>query len=234
LGDVIEEARRLKSEAMDARDVGQFDRAVRLLGRAERGLRSTLEELKGARKAEEPPGRQETAVANQLVHILGSTGGVLRRKGDYGPAARFYDAGWDFEKPAAGYGIVNSYNLVQRLVARLFLEPRAVADNLEVEGLRVREELDRARQEIERQIAGERNKDEYAAADLATVLLLLGDPVWMKILDGFLMSRPEPYAVQVTLETLEALSARATASPNSPPDLAERLSQAIAHLRNAS
>lgn len=232
MSDVVEEARRLKAEAMDARDLGNFERALRLLERAERALRSVLDELRGKRDSQEAPGRQETAVANQLVHILGSKGGVLRRKGDFALAAHAYDSGHDLERPQSGYGIVNSYNLVQRLVARVFLEPWAVANDLTVEGLKVRDELVRAREEVDRQKSGPRSNDEYAAADHVVVLLLLGDPDLDRSLEDFLMSRPEPYAVQVTQELLEHLGDR-LASSSAPADLSGRILKAVNRLQSA-
>jgi hypothetical protein len=236
MGDVIEEARRLKSAAMDARDLGDFDRATRLLESAERTLSAALEELRRRRDPNEPPGRQEIAVAEQLAYILGSTGGVLRRKGEYAAAARAYDAGYGLENPESGYGIVDSYNLVQRLVARVFLEPRAVADELlQVEGINVRNELDKARQEIARQRKGPRSDDEYAAADEAMVLLLLGDPDAGHSISAFLgfKPKPAPYALEVTLELIEALRDRVTSVPAAPLDLGERLSTAIDQFHSA-
>ncbi len=137
MNDLIDETRRLKSRAMDARDRGDFVRAIELLGLASRQLSETLQELKRKREAASSPGRQETETASQLCHILGSMGGVHRRNHDYRAAARAYDAGYEIEKPSSEYGIVNSYNLVQRLVTRVFLEPSAVEiENTQVEGLR--------------------------------------------------------------------------------------------------
>jgi tetratricopeptide (TPR) repeat protein len=229
MGDVIAEARRLKSEAMDARDLRDFDTAVRLLERAIKALSATLEELRGKRDPHEAPGRQEKEVAKQLAHIFGSTGGVLRRMGDYAAAAQAYDAGYTIESPRSGYGIVDSYNLVQRLVARVFLEPRAVVDALEVVGLNVRDELENARQEIARQIEGPRINDEYAAADRTMVLLLLGDSGLDQAITSFLDSqrKPEPYAVEVTLELLEALRERVASVPDSPPELGGQLAKVV-------
>ncbi|MDX6704659.1 MAG: hypothetical protein QOI48_505 [Solirubrobacteraceae bacterium] len=206
--DVIDLVRRLKTEAMDARDLGDLPRALDLLREAEDELRSTLEDLKQHRESGDPPGRQEVAVANQLVHILGTVGGTLRRAGEYQNAVAAYDAGHLFETQDAGYGIVNSYNLVQRLVTRVFVEPLAAGGGQLVAGLDVREELALARNELEEQIAGARSGDEYAIADLATVLLLLDDPRWEKAMRMFVASNPSPYAVEVTEELLTELRNR--------------------------
>lgn len=231
MSDIIDEARSLKSRAINARDRGDFERAIELLARASRPLFAALGDLKKKRDPASSPGRQETEIASQLCHILGSMGGVHRRNLDYRAAAQAYDEGYEIEKPGTEYGIINSYNLVQRLVTRVFLDPSAVEkENAQVEGLRIRRELREARKELQRQIGGPRREDEYAKADLLTVQLLLGDPDWIGALDDFAGSHPEPYAVKTTIETLEALRDRVASMPSAPPDLAERLSKALAQL----
>ncbi len=237
MSNVIEEARTLKSQAMNARDAGYHERAVSFIEKAEKVLRDALNELKKNRQQGEKPGRLETDVANQLVHVLGSKGGIFRRKKKYKEAAKAYDAGYEeFERPGSGYGIVNSYNLVQRLVSRVLLNPGCVdGEDLHVEGLHVRAALAKAREEIQQQLKGKRAGDEYAAADLALVCLLLGDDDWEMALDDFIYSSPppEPYAVKVTAELIEELD-EAARQPSSPsPALARRLSQATQELRRA-
>ena len=230
MSDVIDEARRLKSRALDARDAEDPVRAVRLLRQGEHRLRSALEELR-ARRGSEPPGRQEVEIADQLVHILGSLGGTLRREGDYEGAIKAYDAARRLEAPESGYGIVNTYTLVQGLVSRVFLEPRSVLSGAPpVHDRDVHDELLAARAEILRQIAGSRSHDEYAAADLVTVGLLLDDVGWEASLDDFLTSQPEPYAVDVTRELLADLVDRIAEAADAPASLAERLQVAVESL----
>ncbi|HEY4593435.1 MAG TPA: hypothetical protein VIJ61_13555 [Thermoanaerobaculia bacterium] len=229
MSDVIEETRRLKSRALDARDRGDFGRAIELLGLASRLLSETLQELKGKRDTDSSPGRQETEAASQLCHILGSMGGVHRRNRDYPAAVHAYDAGYDIERPGAEYGIVNSFNLVQRLVTRVFLDPSAVkGEDAKVEGLQVRHELREALKELQPQIEGSRRDDEYAKADLFMVQLLLDDQDWLWTLEDFKDSHPEPYAIKATVETLKDLRDRVASVPSAPPDLARRLSMALA------
>jgi len=230
MSEVIDQVRRLKARAMDARDADDPERAVRLLQQGEKMLRSTLDDLR-ARRGREPPGRQEIDVANQLVHVLGSIGGTLRREQDYERAIDAYDAGRQLEAPEAGYGIVNSYTLVQGLVSRVFLEPGSVRESAPpVKDCQVHAELRAAQAEIARQLHGARSNDEYAAADLTTVLLLLNDPDWETSLDDFLASRPEPYAVDVTRELLADLHDRVATAASAPGDLAERLAIASERL----
>jgi tetratricopeptide (TPR) repeat protein len=235
---VIDEARRLKSEAMDARDGGNFERAVSLIERAEDELRAALAELKANRAGGDGPGPFEAEVAGQLVHILGSKGGILRRWGKYEESAKAYDAGYlEFERPEAGYGVVNSYNLVQRLVSRVFTEPACAGDDgLKVSGLVVRDALLDAMREIRRQLEGKRAGDEYAAADLALVSLLLGEPDWESTLDDFINSSPppQPYAVEATLKLFQELHDRLAESPSAPADLLRRVESAMDELAFAA
>lgn len=229
MSNVVDDARSLKSQAMDARDRGDFARAINFIEKAEQVLRGALDELRKNRQEGEKPGRLETDVANQLVHVLGSKGGIYRRSGNYEDSAKAYDAGYRFEAPDSVYRIVNSYNLVQRLVSRVLLRPESVDEgDLEVLGLSVRDELVKARDEIQQQLKGKRAGDEYAAADLALVRLLLGDGEWETALDDFIYSTPppKPYAVKVTSELINELGEAIRRSPSASPALVKRLAQA--------
>jgi hypothetical protein len=214
---------------MLARDDGDFEGAISLLSQARSELESELHDLEPKRTDKGSPGRFEQEVATQLAHILGSMGGVYRRKKNYKASIAFYDAGYRFEDPAAPYGIVNSYNLTQRLVSRAFMDPRAVdGPGVIVEGLPLGEALESARREIERQRYGKRRADEYAAADLAIVALLRGDADWRDKLDAFLYSKPEPepYAVEVTRDVLVELQDRLAETGEGSPEFKDRLAKA--------
>jgi hypothetical protein len=234
MADVIESARTLKSRAMDARDDEDFEGAISLLSQARRELERELHDLEPKRADTGSPGRFEQEVAAQLAHILGSMGGVYRRQKKYPASIKFYDDGYNFEDPKAPYGIVNSYNLTQRLVSRVFLNPRAVDEpGSIVEGLPLKDALESARREIERQRAGSRREDEYAAADLAIVALLRGDVDWRDKLDDFLYSEPEPqpYAVQVTLDVLVELQGRLAETREGSPEFRNRVAKACDEIR---
>jgi hypothetical protein len=229
MADVIESARTLKSRAMDARDRRDFAGAIRLLSEARAGLESELRDLEPKRADKGSPGRFEQEVAAQLAHILGSMGGVYRRAKDYPASIESYDAGYRFEDPGAPYGIVNSYNLTQRLVSRVFMNPHAVDEaGVTVQGLPLWDELEAAEREIERQRTGKRRHDEYAAADLATVALLKGDADWRDKLDAFLYSKPkpQPYAIEVTLDVLASLRERLSETSEASPELTSRVTEA--------
>lgn len=248
MSNVIEQARELKSDAMEARDEGDFGLADELIGEAVGKLRGALEELKGSRENPAHPGEFETKVANQLVHILGSKGGIYRRRardlsrrGDAEgsieaaeKSIRAYDAGYlEFERAGAGYGLVNSYTLVQRLVARVLKEPGSVAEGYPpVNGVRVRSELLNALEEIQKQRDSPRKEDAYAAADHAFVCILLGSKDWSSNLDDFVNFSPPPeqYAIDVTCELLGELRDTLSESADALPDLLKRLSDAYEKL----
>jgi hypothetical protein len=219
---------------MEARDSGDFSTAIRLLTKADDELRIELKKLAEERSDKTSPGPFEQKVAAQLAHILGSKGGVYLREKKYKASIDSYDAGYTFERPDGPYGIVNSYNLTQRLVARAFLNPRAVEEAAIVEELPLRAELGVARREIERQRRGKRRRDEYAAADLAVVALLKGDADWRERLDGFLNSkpRPQPYAIEVTLDVLASFKDRLAEMDERLPELEMRVARACEEMRN--
>ncbi len=223
---VIDEARRKKSRAIAARDKGEFQQAEFIILEAEQKLRDALEPFEERRKAAtsdetaQKPGVEEIKIREQLSHILGSKGGIYRRWKKHEESARAYDEGYVVEKWVLDHGKDNSYNLVQRLVARALIQPLAIKDNIEVLNLPLRNKLLEAKTEIERQRSplGQRENDEYAAADLALVSLLLGDNEWELVLqkeflkldpaiNDFIPKKalPSHYAVEVTLEVINDL-----------------------------
>jgi hypothetical protein len=249
----VTRARNLKIEAMDLRDKHDFRGALEILQQAREGLDAALARLTRSEGAGRP-GQSEQEVIEQLGHILGSCGGVYRRQACYGQFAnaddrrrcfeesvKAYDEGYRFEKQACQYGTANSYNLTQRLVARVFLEPGCVSDGADpVLGLSVQAELLAARKEIQDQIKGPRPKDEYAAADRAFVSLLLGDTAWKTDVDKFKKWEFEPgpqgsksrdYAFTVTRDVLADLHKRVSESASAPPGLGDRLKWAVEQLK---
>ncbi|MBZ5621395.1 MAG: hypothetical protein LAQ69_22115 [Acidobacteriia bacterium] len=175
------------------------------------------------------PDDYEQKLAKQLIHIRGSIGGVWRREGRHLESAHAYDSGYELERAESGYQIVDSYTLVQRLVARVLLDPAAAEDKLlVVEGLRVHEELRRAADLIRNQIAPgkKREHDEYAIADLGMVLLLLGDHTWRDELSRFFCMKNAGYAIEVTLDVLNDLR-KAVGSPRASEELKHRLAEAV-------
>jgi hypothetical protein len=222
---IIERVRKLKSEALDARDDGRFDEAHKKLKEAEMYLEKELEEQRLAREGEKV-GKFEQDIAKQLIYIRGSMGGLWRRQGDHVKSAKAYDSGYELERAESGYDIVESYTLVQRLVARVFIDPAAVDNEQDVvANLAVRPELEKARDLIRDQIKRKgRENDEFAASDLTLVLLLLGDQDWRAALRRFRDLRPA-YALSATREVIEQLqkSVAPRASMRLRNDLADAL-----------
>jgi hypothetical protein len=237
--DVIKEARRLKSEAMDARDDEDYERAERLIVQAEVMLKTSLDSLRSSREtpavhgAPVGPGDTEVQVAEQLGHILGSKGGIYRRSQNYEASARAYDEGYTHEKWVLEHGIPNSYDLVQRLIARAFINPKAVRDGTDVLDQPLHQRLLEAKAEVQRQLASERKDDEYAAADKALIYLLLGDTGWESALNNFIRSPtpPSPYAVEATLDVVNQLRAAISRKSDTPVDLEDRLTQASKEMK---
>jgi hypothetical protein len=228
--DIVNESRNLKAKAILERDQKNFGRALELIEEAERGLRSALIDLENAREAGKRQWRSETEprIAKQLAQILGSKGGIYRRMEKYKESADAYDAGYKIERPESGYGIIDSYNLVQRLVSRVFMEPAATQEPAAiVRDLPLRRALEEARDEVTRQREGPRGDDVYAAADLAILCLLLGDEGWHESVHKFInqVPSPDPYAIKVTREVTSDLL-EALARISSPHrDLENRLRQ---------
>ena len=239
--DVVQEARDLKNSAMDERDLENWQGAITLLDRAEKMLRDALVDL-AARPGEKGSDlvEFETSVKKQLYHVLGSIGGVYRRKAastdrepddaDLVTAIHSYDAGYLIERE-----FVDSYNLVQRLVTRVLLRPSAALEtSTKVADLDVRPALREAKNILDAQTgdSGPRNKDEYAFADAGIVALLLGEPGWIEAMKQFMRRAPRSsYARNVTVDVLKELAARAQDGSAATAPLRERIDEA---LRDAS
>jgi hypothetical protein len=226
MSNVVDQARELKAQAMDARDAGRFERAHRLLKEAVQLLDGALEKIAGAGAAGE--GEYEIKVRTQLLHIHGSIGGVFRREAKYEESVEAYDAGDRIERRLDGTSQPNSYNLTQRMVARALIDARAVETDAMVERERVRTGLIAARREIERQ-QRVRPGDAYAAADLMVVAVLLNDSDWPQVAANFRsQAKNDQYALDVTRDLLGLLMERA--AERGEVGLTERLKQAIARL----
>jgi hypothetical protein len=133
--DVIAVASDLKSRAMNERDIENWDVALELLTEAKTSLERALNELPAEDSAKDTKLLKfETSVNKALYGMLGTIGGVYRRRaassdrqtGDLEAAVEFYDKGHEIEKR-----FVDSYNLTQRLVTRVLLDPPAAFDESE-------------------------------------------------------------------------------------------------------
>lgn len=175
----LERIRELKTSAKNQRDRGTkgYPRALASLDEAIALAREVV-------LATVP--EQAAQGAAELSDCYGLRGGIERRWADelggeeriahLKLAARAYDAGYEFESDPR-YGIFNSYNLVNRLIVRLLLVPKALVaeEPLALEGiapLHLAAEFDRAADIIREQVAGPRRSDYWAWADLAMIEVL--------------------------------------------------------------
>jgi tetratricopeptide (TPR) repeat protein len=221
--DLLSEIGTLKSRAMTLRDGEEYEDALETLEDAEQRIRAELGEIANS---PEGPGRYERSLRAQLYGILGSKGGVYRRWKRLSKSISAYDAGYEIEK-----SFEDSYNLTQRLVTRVMFDPQSVAGTGGiVAGVAVRDALRKAEETIRTQMESTRHDNEYAAADLLTVLLLLGDPGWRDALQQFLhRAAKSSYARDATKLVFEEIAEqlRATGFADTPltRDLAEVLSR---------
>jgi len=220
---LIEKVRVLKAQALGFREENP-EEALRVLGIAESDLRAALLEL-SAKRATEPPGDYEKRIASQLVHVLGSMGGVCRRHHDDKRSIDFYDDGYQIEKE---YHLADSYALVQRLVARVLDDPGILeAQESLINGSSMNAALHDAEAVVQQQIDDRlRDRDEYASADLAVVRLLLGEGDWADRLKK-LKDQGSSYAVNVTHDTLKEVLAAVKRSPRIYPQLRKDLEAAL-------
>ena len=134
---------------------GEFRKAITLL---ERGLRTL-------RRTEAGYSEQVCRVLAALSRSYGSLGGTLRDAGDLDQARSNYDKGNVYEeerrKKCAAH---DTYNMLQRLIIRLLIDPALLGTRGFVDDLRA------VGHEIER--SG--RKDSWARADSALIELLCG------------------------------------------------------------
>lgn len=136
----------------------EFQKAITAL---ERGLRTVR--------------RQQDGFTGDVCRLLealsqscGSLGGIWRDAGDRARAKQSYDKGNGFEQERRDHcAAKDSYTMLQRLIVRLLDDPTLIGRPDVVA------DLDRIRNEIERQVEAGRN-DSWALADLALARFLRG------------------------------------------------------------
>lgn len=196
---IIEKAKTDKNRARRYRKAGKLADAERLLRESIRFLQETLDQI-----SQDESSQTEADIARELSDCYGSLGGVLRSAGRYAESMQAYDAGEALES-SERYGIVNSYNLVQRLVARVLLRPDLVwAEPWFVGNEDLPTALGRAEEIIKGQMSV-RVDDPWILADQALVRLLLlrteasEQESWKKFRETASFS----FAVDSTLRTVE-------------------------------
>jgi hypothetical protein len=175
--------RDLKTAAKNQRDRGPkgYSQAVSILREAISIALGGLEETAVA--------ENRADIAKELCDCFGLVGGVERRWGEVSSgderaqhlkaSIRAYDEGFKFESNPQ-FGIVDSYNLLNRLLVRLLLSPDAiVVDNAvvfdpDIPPVILKDEFEKASAVIRQQLTGPRRGNYWALADLASIEVLLG------------------------------------------------------------
>lgn len=209
---LLETVRELKTKAKNRRDLERYESAATFLEKAINILKSlfvdtTLSDCK-------------SNLALELADCYGLLGGINRRWGlsSTDPQERLQRLQASFEAYDKGYKeyearekdkIVNSYNLLNRLVSYLLLNPASLNDTPaklpDGKTLLMKKELEQAGESIRQQLLRERRGDIWAIADLALVNLLLDREAPAAAYENFLKSYPPDYAYDSVLSVLRPL-----------------------------
>lgn len=202
-----------KDLALDARDSGDLIGALKLINTAIGILDELWEQQKESiNSAGASASPSERDLVEALAETYGVKGGILRSDGEPGKAAEAYDEGLTFEQHPARK-VDNSYNLVQSLTNRVLAAPSMVGTReWKVLSKDMWQELEKARRELQQQLATGRGNDPWAAADMITVQLLLtlqdpsnGRQRVEEAYSAFEKLRPKPRVYESTLRTLKDL-----------------------------
>jgi hypothetical protein len=237
----IERIRDLKTGAKNQRDRGAkgYARALSMLRQAIAIAREELEQGGSAEHAAQ--------MAAEMSDCLGLVGGVERRlaeaaQGDderaqhLNAAIRAYDEGHAYESDPR-YGIVNSYNLVNRLVLRLLLAAQTpdpgdtLPGTTDVGGLDLAEQMEQAAGTIRRQLAGPRHGDCWALADLALIEVLSGRVGARRAYADFLSLPAPDFALASALASLRPLAELSLPSADALRDAVALLDARLQQLR---
>lgn len=237
MNDVLETVLECKTAAKARRNRGRYEAAIPPL---EKAVGVLIAELK-ATAATAPERRRKLAA--ELADCHGMMGGIYRRwaltdENKTGREAlllksvKSYQEGYTYESnEKEEYGIVGSYNRINRLVSWLLLHPDALdgsAMEEASEGLVYkRDDLERAEAIIREQLKDARRDDIWALADLALVSLLLDKEDAQIAYAPFHAKSPPDYAYESALDTLRPL-----AQVDLPVTVSEKLQGAIQQLED--
>ena len=152
---------------------------------------ATIESLQRKAQSERRAGRFDAAAerlieairiaAASLADLHGTLGGTFREQRRLAEAVNEYDRGYRIDQR---YGIVSSYNALNRLLTRLMADTPASAGTTRIkvriqDRINVKAELRRLQEELTRRLRAS-DVEYWAAGDLAVVAALNGDPRVMK------------------------------------------------------
>ncbi|HEX8650037.1 MAG TPA: tetratricopeptide repeat-containing protein [Pyrinomonadaceae bacterium] len=213
--DLLQTIRNLKTRAKNRRDLGRYERAVRIL--EEEAIPLIQKELSSTSLAD-----WRAQLASELSDCFGILGGLYRRwaleteteqerKLHLRKSVDAYEKGYEIEKNPK-HNIINSYNMLNRILSYIFLEPDSLWDATPSEkasygkAYDVRQELQKIEAVIREQLKEKRRGDIWALADLALVRLLLGNDDPVVAYADFNAKSPPDFAYESALSTLRPLA----------------------------
>jgi hypothetical protein len=237
----IERIRELKTGSKIQRDRGLkgYPRALSMLKEAIAIARADLDESTVA--------EDRSQWASELSDCYALVGGVERRwagefKGDESvshlkASISAYDDGFKFESTAE-YGIVDSYNRLNRLLVRLLLRPDAldavdaIVLDPDIPRVNLRDEFEQTSDVIRRQIAGPRSDNYWTLADLALVEVLLSRSQPAAAYANFMALSPPDFAFSGALAGLRPLAELPIPSAQSLREAVALLEDRLKRLRS--
>jgi tetratricopeptide (TPR) repeat protein len=184
MANIIDEIKSLKDLAQRQSNQGQYEIAAKTLRDAIDVLEAALTRREShadrAHRASAPVDTEENRIVAELADLYGMLGGASRKYGALMQAIAAYDQGFRYESNPR-YGIVNTYNALNRLVTRILMCPSSLSDPdalrsvNELEFVDVPRTVNELRTELKQQVDGVRSNDFWAAGDLAFTCALNGD-----------------------------------------------------------
>jgi hypothetical protein len=212
--DLVQTIRHLKTKAKNRRDHGNYEIAVDI-------LKGTIELIQKKLSSTELP-NLKIQLASELSDSFGILGGIYRRcaleskneqdrKLNLKKSVLTYNEGYLLEQTPE-YMIVDSYNMVNRLISYILLEPGCLENTtptkVTYEDIRydIIQEMEKAKEDIQDQLKEKKRGDVWALANLALVNLLLDHLNPVTAYADFIAASPSHQAYETTLSTLRSLT----------------------------
>jgi len=184
MANILDEIKSLKGLAQNQSAQGQYETAAKTLRDGidvlEAALTGRESHRDSSHRAFAPADAEENCIAAELADLYGILGGVRRKQGDLMQSIVAYDQGFRYESNPR-YGIVNTYNALNRLVSRILMYPDSLSDpdvlrNVhELEFVNIPRALNELQTELKKEVDGVRSNDCWAAGDLVFTCALNGD-----------------------------------------------------------
>jgi len=228
----LEEVRSLKASAKSDRDSGFW-------GDSLGDLNEAIQKLRRVDRTDIPLGFSH-AIDAELADTYGQVGGVERRwamecanfdqKQHLERSLAAYDIGFEFERQLSRDLVeAPTYNRVNRLVARVLLQP-TVLNDASLESTDFSNELREADNILGVRIKGPGQRDPWVYCDIGTVKLLLGTD-WLQVVQQIQKLRPPPFVYDSWLSTLTMINAVASHLLPELPDAIRQVERAARYSR---